>query len=267
ALGGGVVGDLAGFAAATFLRGVALIQVPTTLLAQVDAAVGGKVGVNLDEGKNLVGAFHQPRIVIADVDTLRTLPKRQLAAGLAEVIKYGVIGDPDLLQFVEDRLDRLAAGDRAALLRIVARSCEIKAAVVAEDERETEGVRECLNFGHTIGHALEAAFGYEGMLHGEAVAAGMVAAAMLSARLTGFPEAEVQRLADLLQRAGLPAAPPPVEEAKLLTLIRRDKKTVDQKIRFVLAEQPGRWVVRDDVPDDLVLEIVREQRNRWASAK
>ena len=188
ALGGGVVGDLAGFAAATFLRGVALIQVPTTLLAQVDAAVGGKVGVNLDEGKNLVGAFHQPRIVIADVDTLRTLPKRQLAAGLAEVIKYGVIGDPDLLQFVEDRLDRLAAGDRAALLRIVARSCEIKAAVVAEDERETEGVRECLNFGHTIGHALEAAFGYEGMLHGEAVAAGMVAAAMLSARLTGFPE-------------------------------------------------------------------------------
>ncbi len=267
ALGGGVVGDLAGFAAATFLRGVALIQVPTTLLAQVDAAVGGKVGVNLDEGKNLVGAFHQPRIVIADVDTLRTLPKRQLAAGLAEVIKYGVIGDPDLLQFVEDRLDRLAAGDRAALLRIVARSCEIKAAVVAEDERETEGVRECLNFGHTIGHALEAAFGYEGMLHGEAVAAGMVAAAMLSARLTGFPEAEVQRLADLLQRAGLPAAPPPVEEAKLLTLMRRDKKTVDQKIRFVLAEQPGRWVVRDDVPDDLVLEIVREQRNRWASAK
>lgn len=265
ALGGGVVGDLAGFAAATFLRGVDFIQVPTTLLAQVDAAVGGKVGVNLDEGKNLVGAFHQPRVVIADVDTLRSLPGRELAAGLAEVIKYGFIADPDLLQFVEDRLERLLAGDPAALLRVVARSCDIKAAIVAADERETRGLREALNFGHTIGHALEAAGGYAQLLHGEAVAVGMVGAAMLSARTGGLPAGDVKRLVALLQRAGLPTAPPEVDEEELLALIRRDKKALDHRARFVLLEEPGRWVVRDDIPEELVLEIMREQRSVWAT--
>lgn len=266
ALGGGVVGDVAGFAAATFLRGVDFIQVPTTLLAQVDAAVGGKVGVNLDEGKNLVGAFHQPRAVIADVDTLQSLPKRELAAGMAEVIKYGMMADPHLLDFLEDRIEQLAAGHKGALMAVVARSCEIKAAIVAQDERETLGLREALNFGHTIGHALEAVLGFSELLHGEAVAIGMLAAAMLSARLTGLPASEVERLAALLQRAGLPLAPPPVDDAQLLTVMRRDKKVLADRLRFVLLERTGRWVVRDDVPDELVLETLREQRSVWTAA-
>lgn len=265
ALGGGMTGDLAGFAAATFLRGVDFVQVPTTLLAQVDAAVGGKVGVNLDEGKNLVGAFHQPRIVIADVDTLQSLPTRALAAGLAEVVKYGMTADPHLLDFLEDRMEQLLARDRAALMRVVARSCEIKASVVAQDERETLGVREGLNFGHTIGHALEAALSYSTLLHGEAVAIGMLAAAMLSARLTGLAASEVERLAALLQRAGLPLAPPAVDPDQLLTIMRRDKKVLADRLRFVLLERTGRWVVRDDVPDELVLDVLREQRSIWAA--
>lgn len=260
ALGGGVVGDVAGFAAAAFLRGIHFVQVPTTLLAQVDAAVGGKVGVNLDEGKNLVGAFHQPRIVIADVDTLTSLPGRELAAGLAEVIKYGAIDDLDLYHFLEDRMDRLLAGDRAALMRVVARSCEIKARIVADDERETRGVREFLNFGHTVGHALEAIGKYTSLLHGEAVAIGMISAAMLSARLYGLPEAEVERLVSIIERAGLPVAPPPVDERQLLTVMRRDKKVRADKLRFVLLERVGEPVVTDDVPDELVLEVMQEQR-------
>lgn len=266
ALGGGVVGDVTGFAAATFMRGVDFVQVPTTLLAQVDAAVGGKVGVNLDEGKNLVGAFHQPSIVIADVDTLQSLPARERAAGLAEVIKYGVTLDPHLLDFIEDRMEQLAAGDPGSLTRIVARSCEIKATVVAQDERETLGVREVLNFGHTIGHALEAASGYVGLLHGEAVAVGMLAAAMLSARLTGLAATEVERLAVLLRRAGLPLTPPDVDEEQLLSIMRRDKKALSDRMRFVLLEATGRWVVRDDVPEELVLDVLREQRSIWAGA-
>lgn len=265
ALGGGVVGDVAGFAAATFLRGVDFVQVPTTLLAQVDAAVGGKVGVNLDEGKNLVGAFHQPRLVIADVATLQSLPQRELAAGLAEVIKYGMTSDPHLLDFLEDRMEKVAAGDEAALMRIVARSCEMKAAVVAQDERETLGVREVLNFGHTIGHALEAVGGFSSLLHGEAVAIGMMGAALLSARLTGLPMADVERLAALLQRAGLPLAPPPVDDDHVLTVMRRDKKVLADKLRFVLLERPGRWVVRDDVSDQIVLEALQELHTTWAA--
>lgn len=260
ALGGGVVGDVAGFAAAAYLRGIGFVQVPTTLLAQVDAAVGGKTGVNLDEGKNLVGAFHQPRVVIADVDTLASLPRRELAAGLAEVIKYGVIADPDLYHFLEDRMDQLLAGDRAALMRIVARSCEIKARIVAADERETKGVRDFLNFGHTIGHALEAIGQYTALLHGEAVSIGMVAAATLSARLCGFPEAEVERLVSLLSRVNLPVTPPSVDERQLVTVVRRDKKVRADQLRFVLLERVGEPVVVDGVPEEFVLEVMREQR-------
>lgn len=267
ALGGGVVGDVAGFAAATYLRGVDFIQMPTTLLAQVDAAVGGKVGVNLDEGKNLVGAFHQPRTVIADVDTLQTLPGRELAAGLAEVVKYGMIADPDLLNYVEDRIERLTSGDPAALMRIVARSCQVKAEFVTQDERETRGLREGLNFGHTIGHALEAVGEYETWLHGEAVSIGMVTAALLSARITGFPMQEVERLVTLLTRAGLPTALPDVDPKQVLTLMRRDKKVLADRIRFVLLERTGRFVVRDDVPDELVLETIQEQRTLWTATK
>lgn len=261
ALGGGVVGDVAGFAAATFLRGIDFIQVPTTLLAQVDAAVGGKVGVNLAEGKNLVGAFHQPRIVIADVDALQSLPKRELAAGLAEVIKYGMMADPDLFHYLEDRMDQIVAGHPAALMRVVARSCEIKARIVAADERETRGVRDVLNFGHTIGHALEAAGEFATLLHGEAVAIGMVGAAILSNRVTGLPAADVGRLVALIRRAGLPVSPPPVDAEYLLTVMGRDKKVRAERLRFVLLERPGEPVVRDDVPDDLVLEVVQELRS------
>lgn len=267
ALGGGIVGDVAGFAAATFLRGVDFVQMPTSLLAQVDAAVGGKVGVNLDEGKNLVGAFHQPRTVIADVDTLQSLPTRELAAGMAEVIKYGMIADPELLDFTEQRMERLMTGDPAALMRIVARSCQVKAEFVAHDERETRGVREALNFGHTIGHALEAVGGYATLLHGEAVAIGMVGAALLSARITGFPLEDVERLVTLLRHAGLPTAPPDVDAEQVLTVMRRDKKVLDDRMRFVLLEQTGRFVVRDDVPDELVLETLQEQRRLWTATK
>ena len=260
ALGGGVVGDVAGFAAATYLRGVAFVQVPTTLLAQVDASVGGKVGVNLPEGKNLVGAFHQPRLVLADVDTLRTLPDRELVAGMAEVIKYGAIADPHLFDFLEDRLEALLTRRLSLLERIVARSCEIKARVVAADERETQGIREVLNFGHTIGHAIEAVTGYERYLHGEAVAIGMVSAALLSQRLGKLSAAEVARLVELVRRAGLPTAPPPLDPQELLAVMQRDKKVRGGRLRFVLLDGLGRAFVTDEVPTEWITEVLAEQR-------
>ena len=260
ALGGGVVGDVAGFAAATYLRGVAFVQVPTTLLAQVDASVGGKVGVNLPEGKNLVGAFHQPRLVVADVGTLRTLPDRELVAGMAEVVKYGAIADPHLFDFLEDRLDALLARRMPLLERIVARSCEIKARVVAADERETQGVREVLNFGHTIGHAIEAITGYDRYLHGEAVAIGMVSAALLSQRLGKLSPGEVARLVELLRRAGLPTAPPPLDPQELLAVMQRDKKVRAGRLRFVLLDGLGRAFVTDEVPTEWITEVLAEQQ-------
>jgi 3-dehydroquinate synthase len=239
AFGGGVVGDLAGFAAATYLRGIDLIQVPTTLLAQVDASVGGKTGIDLPEGKNLVGAFHQPRRVIADLETLQTLPAAQLRAGLAEVIKYGVIADPSLLDILEAQREPILAGEPAALEELVVRSCRIKAEVVAGDERET-GRRAILNFGHTIGHALEAATGYGEYLHGEAVAIGMVAAARLSCRLAGLPAGEARRLEELMRAYGLPSAPrKPVAPERLLEAARRDKKARAGDVHFVLANRLG----------------------------
>lgn len=244
ALGGGVVGDLGGFAAAILRRGVRFVQVPTSLLAQVDSSVGGKTAINHPRGKNMIGAFYQPQRVLADLSVLATLPARELAAGLAEVIKYGPIADAAFLDWVEARLDALLAREPAALAHAVRRSCELKAAVVGADEREG-GLRAILNFGHTFGHAIEAALGYGRWLHGEAVGCGMVMAADLSARLGLVPAAFVERLRRLVARAGLPVlAPRAIGEARWLELMGVDKKAEGGELRFVLIEAPGRAVVR-----------------------
>ena len=244
ALGGGVVGDLAGFVAATYLRGIPFVQVPTTLLAQVDSSVGGKVGVNLKAGKNLVGAFHQPQLVLCDLDTLRTLPPREFRAGLAEVIKYGIIRDAALFERLERDLPKLCERDPKTLAAVVARCCAIKAEVVGKDETDC-GLRAILNFGHTLGHALEAISGYGTYLHGEAISIGQVAAAELSARASGLPAADVGRIRTLFQRAGLPttAGWNPTKRKQLLTAMRLDKKVSAGAIQFVLAEKIGkvRW--------------------------
>lgn len=250
ALGGGVVGDLAGFLAASYLRGIQLIQIPTTMLAMVDSAVGGKTGINLPQGKNLVGAFHQPSLVVCDIDTLQTLPRRELVAGLAEVVKYGVIWDADLFSLLEREAERIAAGDAGLLARIVARSCEIKAAVVSQDEQEG-GLRAILNFGHTLGHAIEAVAGYGHFLHGEAVAIGMVYAARLSIAC-GFPEADANRLARLLTRLGLPVTAPGLTWAPLRRAMAVDKKSTLGKLKFVLAKRIGEAGFGCEVPEDLL---------------
>ncbi len=240
ALGGGVVGDLAGFAAAAYLRGIAFVQAPTTLLAQVDSSVGGKVGVNLAAGKNLVGAFHQPRLVLCDLATLRTLPLREFRAGLGEVIKYGIIYDAALFARLERDLPRLLRREGKVLAEVVARCCEIKAEVVRQDETET-GVRAILNFGHTIGHAIEATSGYGKYLHGEAISIGQVAAAKLSVRATGMPAEEAARVEKLLARAGLPIGIKlsARRQAALIEAMRLDKKVSDGQVRFVLARRIG----------------------------
>jgi 3-dehydroquinate synthase len=241
ALGGGVVGDIAGFAAATYMRGVAFIQVPTTLLAQVDSSVGGKTGVNHPGGKNLIGAFHQPRVVLIDTDTLNTLPDRELSAGIAEVIKHGAIADADFFAWLEDNMQALRARDSNALGHAVQRSCEIKAAVVAEDEREA-GRRAILNFGHTFGHAIENSLGYGEWLHGEAVAAGMA----MAAELSGLEQADTTRLRDLIEKGGLPVAPPRVGARNLLEAMGRDKKVLNKTLRFVLLRHLGEAYVTDE---------------------
>ncbi len=254
ALGGGVVGDITGFAAATYMRGVPFVQVPTTLLAQVDSSVGGKTAINHPLGKNMIGAFYQPRRVLCDLDTLDTLPARELAAGLAEVIKYGPIADAGFLDWIEANLPALLARDRAALSHAVRRSCEIKAAVVGADERES-GLRAILNFGHTFGHAIEAGLGYGEWLHGEAVGCGMVMAAELSAQLGLVPAAFVQRLRSLIERAGLPVLAPPLGSARFLELMRVDKKAEGGQIRFVVIEAIGRAGLRS-APDETVARVV-----------
>jgi len=256
ALGGGVVGDLAGFVAATYLRGLPLVQVPTTLLAQVDSSVGGKVGVNLDAGKNLVGAFHQPRLVVCDLTTLETLPPRELRAGFAEVFKYGSIADTRLFRRLERDVDRLLQRDGAALAAVGARCCAIKAAVVGQDETE-QGRRAVLNFGHTVGHALEAVSGYGKYLHGEAIAIGQVFAARLSARLLGLPEADVHRIRSLFERAGLPTdvCLSRRQREGVSRAMRLDKKTSAGEIRFVLAERIGRVVWGRAVPASVIGEV------------
>lgn len=258
ALGGGVVGDMTGFAAASYMRGVPFVQVPTTLLAQVDSSVGGKTAINHPQGKNMIGAFYQPQRVVCDLDTLKTLPARELSAGLAEIIKYGPIADMALLDWLEANVDALLARDPVALAHAVRRSCEIKAMVVGQDERES-GLRAILNFGHTFGHAIEAGMGYGQWLHGEAVGCGMVMAAQLSARLGLVDAAFEQRLRQLIQRAGLPVVGPqldPTDNAgRYLELMRVDKKAEAGEVRFVVIEKPGRAGVRG-APDALVREVI-----------
>jgi len=244
ALGGGVIGDLAGFAAAIYQRGVSFIQVPTTLLAQVDSSVGGKTGINHALGKNMIGAFHQPLAVIADVGVLATLPPRELRAGLAEVIKHGLALDADFFAWLEAHMERLLGGDEQALTHAVRRSCELKAQVVAADEREA-GVRAVLNLGHTFGHAIEAGVGYGSWLHGEAVAAGMVMAAELSARVGALDAAAVARVRALVARAGLPVEGPALAAARYLEFMAVDKKASAGRIRFVTLDAIGRAALRD----------------------
>ena len=247
ALGGGVVGDIAGFVAATYQRGVDLVQIPTTLLAQVDSSVGGKTAVNHPAGKNLIGTFHQPRAVIADVATLRTLPKRELAAGLAEVIKYGVIADAAFFAWLEDHMGKLIERDPSALRQAVRRCCEIKAEVVAGDERE-QGRRAILNFGHTFGHAIETLTRYQRYLHGEAVAIGMAMAMELSARLGLATDAEGERVRTLLARADLPLTAAGVAPDAMLEAMTMDKKAKDGRIRFVVCESIGRVSITAEAP-------------------
>jgi len=245
ALGGGVIGDIAGFAAACYQRGVGYVQIPTTLLAQVDSSVGGKTGVNHSGGKNLIGAFHQPLAVIADTDTLATLPDRELRAGLAEVIKYGCVWDPLLFDWLENNMAKLLARDVDALTYCIARSCEIKATVVAKDERE-QNLRAILNFGHTFAHAIEAATGYETYLHGEAVGLGMLIAADLSHRLGMIDAAIQERVREILRKAGLPTAAPRIGAARALELMQMDKKVLAGTVRLVLLERLGRAIVTGD---------------------
>lgn len=249
ALGGGVVGDLAGFAAAIYQRGVPCVQVPTTLLAQVDSSVGGKTAVNHRLGKNMIGAFHQPSAVAIDTACLATLPARELAAGLAEVVKYGAIRDGAFFAWLERSMPALVARDDEALAHAIFESCRIKAEIVAADERET-GERALLNFGHTFGHAIETATGYGTWLHGEAVGTGMVLASRLSERACGLAAAERERVHALVEAAGLPTVPPKLALDRWLDLMGRDKKVQRGRMRFVLLERLGRAVVRADVAED-----------------
>ncbi len=256
ALGGGVVGDMTGFAAACYMRGVPFVQVPTTLLAQVDSSVGGKTAVNHPLGKNMIGAFYQPVRVVCDLATLQTLPARELSAGLAEVIKYGPIADMVFLDWIEAHMDALMAREPQALAHAVQRSCEIKAWVVGQDERES-GLRAILNFGHTFGHAIEAGLGFGAWLHGEAVGCGMVMAAHLSHRLGYIDLALVERLTALIARAGLPVVGPALGVDTYLHHMRVDKKAQAGDIRFVLIDGPGRAKVQG-APDALVGEVIRQ---------
>ena len=251
ALGGGVIGDLAGFAAAIYQRGVSFIQVPTTLLAQVDSSVGGKTGINHALGKNMIGAFHQPLAVIADVGALATLPPRELRAGLAEVIKHGLALDADFFEWLEAHMERLLGGDEQALTHAVLRSCELKAGVVAADEREA-GPRALLNLGHTFGHAIEAGVGYGSWLHGEAVAAGMVMAAELSARAGALDAAAVARVRALVARAGLPVEGPALAPARYFELMAVDKKASAGRVRFVTLDAIGHAALRDALDPAMV---------------
>jgi 3-dehydroquinate synthase len=256
ALGGGVVGDLAGFVAATYLRGLALVQAPTSLLAQVDSSVGGKVGVNLPQGKNLVGAFHQPRIVLADTDTLRTLPEHELRAGFAEVIKHGAIRDADFFAWLEREHQNVLRLEPAAVTRAIHRCCEIKAEVVGADERES-GLRAILNFGHTIGHAMEALVEYVGLLHGEAISIGMSCAAWLSVKRAGLSQADSERLRGLLTASGLPVkVADKLDVPAVLNAVRLDKKARGAKVRFVLLKRLGEAVVSDAVTDEDIEEVL-----------
>ena len=257
AFGGGVVGDLAGFVAAIYKRGVPFVQVPTTLLAQVDSSIGGKVAVDLPQGKNLAGAFYQPRLVLADTSLLLTLSPRQVRNGLAEIIKYGVIKDPKLFVFIEKNYSRILSGDLAALSYVVLASAAIKARVVELDEKETKGVRTILNFGHTIGHAIETAGGYDKYHHGEAVALGMRAACAISCRMKLMKPLEAVRVETLLSAVGLPEGVRGVSEASILKAMRFDKKFAGARNRFVLCQAIGRVIVKEAIPLTVVTQAVQ----------
>ena len=255
ALGGGVVGDLAGFAAAVYQRGIPFLQVPTTLLAQVDSSVGGKTAINHARGKNMIGAFHQPRAVISDVSTLDTLPDRELRAGLAEVIKHAFALDLAFVDWLERNIEKVLERDRGALTYAVKRCCELKAGIVAADEREA-GVRALLNFGHTFGHAIEAGAGYGSWLHGEAIAAGMVMAAELSLGLNLIGKADVARVRRLIERAGLPLRGPALAPQRLMELMAGDKKAAQGKLRFVVLEGLGRAALRGELEERRIREAI-----------
>ncbi|MFQ5936288.1 MAG: 3-dehydroquinate synthase [Acidiferrobacterales bacterium] len=262
ALGGGVIGDMTGFAAACYQRGVPFIQIPTTLLAQVDASVGGKTGVNHRLGKNMIGAFYQPRCVVIDTDTLNTLPERELSAGLAEVIKYGLIRDAEFFEWLEANVQKLVDRDDEALSFAIQRSCENKAAVVSADEKEA-GVRALLNLGHTFGHAIETGLGYGAWLHGEAVAAGIIMAADLSHRLSWLDATDVGRIETLLTRAGLPVrAPAAIEPERFMELMAVDKKVYTGRLRLVLLKRIGEAVITDDFPGPQLSETLHQCRSQ-----
>ena len=254
ALGGGVVGDMAGFAAASYMRGVPFIQAPTTLLSQVDSSVGGKTGINHPLGKNMIGAFYQPQLVLADISTLNTLPDRELSAGLAEVIKHGAIYDAEYFTWMERHMGDLRVRDTDALTHAIVRSCEIKAQVVAQDERES-GLRAILNFGHTFGHAIEAGMGYGVWLHGEAVGAGMVLAAELSQRLGQLTSEEVVRIRTLIEAAGLPVTPPKLGVDEMIQMMRLDKKSAAGQIKFILLNGIGHAQIQT-VPESVLRETL-----------
>ncbi len=261
-LGGGVIGDMTGFAAATWLRGINFVQVPTTLLAMVDAAIGGKTGVNHPQGKNLIGAFHQPRLVLIDPQVLNTLPVREFRAGMAEVIKYGIIWDAQLFAQMEqsDRLDQLGYLDTDLLSEILSRSCQAKADVVSKDEKEA-GLRAILNYGHTIGHAVESLTGYRVVNHGEAVAIGMVAAGQLAVNLQLWEQAAQERQLALIQKAGLPKQlPAGVDIEAIIDSLQTDKKVKAGRVRFVLPTQIGAVTVTDQVPSDTIRQVLRQMQ-------
>ena len=257
ALGGGVIGDISGFVASTYMRGISFIQVPTTLLAQVDSSVGGKTGVNHPLGKNMIGTFHQPRIVWADVSTLRTLPRRELLAGMAEVIKYGVICDEALFRFLEEKREKILGLDGGAVEHLVKRSCEIKADVVSKDERET-GLRAILNYGHTVGHAIETVTGYSEYLHGEAVAIGMCLEAEISSLLGIMDRREVERIRSLVTSYGLPCRmPSEIDAGGLTAAMLHDKKTVAGRLKFILPERIGSVRIETVIDTARIIEAIR----------
>jgi 3-dehydroquinate synthase len=259
ALGGGMVGDFSGFIAGTYLRGLPYVQVPTSLLAMVDASIGGKTAINHAGAKNIVGLFNQPRAVIADISTLKTLPRRALVEGMGEVIKHALIRDAEMLVTLEERLDDLLALEPEFATDLIARNMAIKGEVVSQDERETGGVRELLNYGHTLGHAFEAAGGYEALLHGEAVGAGMVAAAAIGRRMGVTPSALEERQNALIVRAGLPAKPPRgIDPDRIRSALKMDKKIISATQRWVLLENVGKPVVRGDVPPEVVEAVLDE---------
>jgi len=256
ALGGGVIGDMAGFAAATYLRGVPFIQIPTTLLAQVDSSVGGKTGINHALGKNMIGAFYQPRMVVADTNTLNTLENRELSAGLAEVIKYGLIRDLPFFEWLENNMEALTEKNPDALIYAISRSCYNKAQVVSEDEKEA-GIRATLNLGHTFGHAIENGVGYGKWLHGEAVAAGTAIAASLSETLGWLNDKDVARIIGLLKRAHLPIVAPELGISRYFDLMELDKKVENGKIRFILLKKLGKAAICDNVSRELVEKVLK----------